>query len=225
MTLSNAKPLRNDFRVCVVNRKPGLEPGESFSDITAHLATGIEADFDGPVFLAGTSTGGSMALQLALDRPDLVKALVVIASAYRLGPNGKKIQQDLARLTRAGNPAEGWARMGAAMMPAPLRRPLFPVAKLVMGSMAPDDPSDMLVTVDAEDAFDIGDRLDQISAPTLVIGGAKDPFYTRELFERTAAGVQNGRAFINAGWGHGRAAASSTTANIMLGFLLAAQHT
>ena len=73
-----------------------------------------------------------------------------------------------------------------------------------------------------EDVFDVGDRLDRITAPTLVIGGAKDVFYTRALFEQTAAGVKDGRVHIYPDWGHGRTATSATTAHLALGFFLAA---
>jgi hypothetical protein len=64
MTLPMLKPLSGDFRVYLVNRKKGLRPGESMSDIAGHLATAIEADLGEPVFLTGTSTGGSVALQV-----------------------------------------------------------------------------------------------------------------------------------------------------------------
>lgn len=80
----------------------------------------------------------------------------------------------------------------------------------------------MLVTLDAEEAFDVGELLHRISAPTLVVGGGKDVFYSRELFEQTAAGVQNGRAHIYPDWGHMRTSGSSATASLSLGFLLAA---
>ena len=43
------------------------------------------------------------------------------------------------------------------------------------------DPSDMITTIVAEDAFDIAERLGEISAPTLVIGGGRDRFYPPEL--------------------------------------------
>lgn len=222
MALSMVKPWAEHFHVFVVNRKQGLAPGESMSDIAGHLATAIDAEFGGPVNLTGTSTGGSVVLQLAVDRPELVRVLVVVCSAYRLGPGGRQVQQDLARLTRAGDPAAGFAGLMTAMMPTPLQRPLHPVARVMARSMAPTDPSDMLVTLDAEDVFDVGDQLDRITAPTLVIGGAKDVFYTRELFEQTAARVKDGRAHIYPDWGHGRTASSSTTANLALGFFLAA---
>ena len=60
-----------------------------------------------------------------------------------------------------------------------------------------------------------------MTAPTLVIGGGKDVFYTRELFEGTAAGVQDGRAYIFQDWGHVRTSGSNATTNLTLGFLLA----
>lgn len=221
MALSGAAPLCREFRVYAVNRKQGLRAGSSMSDIAGHLAAAIEDELGEPVFLTGTSTGGSVALQLAVDRPDLVRALVVVASAYRLGPRGRELQQVLAQRTRAGDPAGGWAKLTTAMLPTPLRGPMYPLARTMMRSMAQEDPSDLLATLDAEDAFDVGDQLDRITAPTLVIGGARDVFYTRELFEQTAAGVQDGRAHVYPDWGHLRAGGSSTTANLRLGFLLA----
>ena len=96
------------------------------------------------------------------------------------------------------------------------------------GPKGPKDPkpssdsSDLLVTLDAEDAFDVRDELHRITAPTLVVGGGKDVFYTRQLFEETAAGVKDGRAHISPGWGHNRTCMSSTTTAMTLGFFLAA---
>ena len=133
------------------------------------------------------------------------------------------VQQDLARLTRAGDPAGGLAKLMTAMLPMPLRAPIYPLARMLTRAMAPEDPSDMLVTLEAEDAFDVANRLDEINAPTLVIGGGKDVFYPRELFEETATGVKDGRAHIYPSWGHMRTSTSATTANITLGFMLAAR--
>ena len=160
-------------------------------------------------------------LQLAVDRPDLVRRLVVISSAYRLGARGREVQAELARLVRAGRPREAWASMMTTMLPAPLRGPVNPLARLAVGSMVPADPADLLVTVDAEDAFDVKADLARVTAPTLVIGGSRDPFYTEELFRDTAAGVRDGRVHIFPGWGHGRASTSTATTHLALGFMLA----
>lgn len=219
--LAHARPLARHFTVYVVNRKHGCRPGESMSDIAGHLVNAIEHDLGQPVFLDGTSTGGSVVLQLAVDRPDLVRRLVVISSAYRLGRRGKELQAEVARLTRAGQPREAWAAMITAMLPGPVRGPARPLAKAAVGAMVPADPSDLLVTLDAEDTFDCGADLGRVTAPTLVIGGGKDNFYSEELFRDTASGVQDGRVHIFPGWGHGRASSSSATTHLTLGFMLA----
>lgn len=222
MALRGALPLARHFRVYIVNQRPGMQPGTSMADIARDLAGAVEREFATPVFLTGTSTGGSVALQLAVDRPELVRALVVIASAYRLGPRGRELQQELAALTRAGDPVEGWARLTTAMLPRPLQRPASPVVRRMVRSMAPEDPTDLLATIEAEDAFDVGDELHRVTAPTLVIGGGKDAFYPRALFEDTAARIPDGRVHLRPDWGHMRASGSAATANITLGFLLAA---
>jgi len=220
MVLSSAKPFARHFTVYAVNRKRGLKTGESMSDIAGHLAEAIEHDVGEAVRLQGTSTGGSVALQLAIDRPDLVRRVVVVASAYRLGPRGKALQAEMAALVRAGRKEDVWPHMMTSLMPAPLRGAIRPLARLATRSMVPADPGDMLVTLEAEDVFDVRADLPRITPPTLVIGGTKDFFYSAELFEETAREVADGRGHILAGWGHARVATSSATANLALGFML-----
>ena len=50
----------------------------------------------------------------------------------------------------------------------------------------------MLVSLEAELAYDVGDQLDRITAPTLVIGGAKDPYNPAdELQQRNLPDLQH----------------------------------
>jgi pimeloyl-ACP methyl ester carboxylesterase len=221
MAVAPARPLARDFTVYVANRKRGLEAGESMSDIAGHLAGAIEHDIGQPVFLQGTSTGGSVVLQLAVDRPDLVRRLVLVSAAYRLGPVGRAQQAEMARLIRAGQPREAWASVITAMLPPALRVLARPLSRLAADRMTPADPTDMLVTLEAEDVFDVEASLSRVTAPTLVIGGGRDAFYSDELFRGTAAAVQDGRVHIFPDWGHLRASSSAATAQLALGFMLA----
>ena len=145
----------------------------------------------------------------------------MVAAAYRLGPRGHELQAQMARLIRAGEPRQAWASVMTAMLPSALRGPARPLCRLAAGPMVPADPTDLPVTLDAEDAFDVEAGLPRVTAPTLVIGGGNDHFYTRELSQGTAAGVQDGRVHIFPGWGHLRASSSTATAHLTLGFLLA----
>jgi pimeloyl-ACP methyl ester carboxylesterase len=90
----------------------------------------------------------------------------------------------------------------------------------VMGGFTPDNQDDMLVTIAAEDSFDAEPHLSRVQAPTLVLGGTADAFYSRDLFERTAAGLPQGRAVVFPGRSHVSVAGSKVAAGIALGYLV-----
>ena len=220
MSLAWAAPFAEHFTVYLVNRRPGLAPGTTMSDIAADYAGAIENDLGGPALVHGTSSGGSVALQLAIDHPHLVKKLVVAAAACRLSERGRQLQLDVARLTREGEGRKAWALMLGSMSPAPLRYPARGMGWLIGGAFTADDPSDMLAVIEAEDTFDVEARLGAIDAPALVLGGTEDVFYSEDLFQRTADGMPQGKLVLYPGKGHIHVAGSKGPATLGLGFLL-----
>jgi pimeloyl-ACP methyl ester carboxylesterase len=219
-SLAWAAPYAEHFTVYLANRRPDLTEGTSMHELADDYATAIEDDIGEPVLLHGTSTGGSVALQLAVDRPGLVRRLVLAASACRLSAEGRSVMAEVARLTAAGDTRAAMAMMAAAGTP-PRLRPFARPAGWVMGQFAPADQGDMLVTIAAEDVFDAEPHLDRVTAPTLVLGGTADGFYSRDLFERTAAGIPQGRAVVWAGRSHVSVAGGKVPAAVGLGYLLA----
>jgi pimeloyl-ACP methyl ester carboxylesterase len=73
---------------------------------------------------------------------------------------------------------------------------------LVGGSQRVEDPSDMLVTVAAEDTFDACPQLHCITAPTLLVAGGRDRYYSPELFRQTAERIPNGHLRLYPDKGH-----------------------
>ncbi len=216
-----AQPFAEHFTVYLANRRPGVAEGATISDIAADYATAIEQELGGTALVHGTSTGGSVVLQLAIDRPELVRKLVVSASACRINEPGRELQLEIARLAQQGKGRQATARLVEFMLPPALKYPARAFGWVMGGSFAADDPTDMVRVIIAEDLFDAEPHLGRITAPTLVIGGEVDPFYGPELYERTAAGVQDGRAIVVPGKSHLYVAASKETASLALDFLLA----
>jgi pimeloyl-ACP methyl ester carboxylesterase len=71
-----------------------------------------------------------------------------------------------------------------------------------MSLNAPEDPSDLVVTVEAEDKHSFKERLSEITAPTLVVAGDRDAYYPEELVRETAEGIPNARLILYEGMGH-----------------------
>ena len=64
------------------------------------------------------------------------------------------------------------------------------------------DLGDMATTIEAEDAFDLAACASPIRAPTLILVGSDDRFYSRELFEETARLIPGSRLRVFEGRGH-----------------------
>ena len=194
------KAWEDDYTVYIVLRKPHLPKGYSIQDMADDYAVMIREEFGGPVDVIGVSTGGSIAQPFAANHPDLVRKLVIHSSAHTLSDSAKQVQ---LRVGYWGGQRQ-WRKAYAAMLsPMPYPKPVIWISALLAGIFgAAEDPSDLVVTVEAEDKFNFKDRLAQITAPTLVIAGTKDPFYTVDLFRETAEGIPNAELILYEGKGH-----------------------
>ncbi len=156
--------------------------------------------FTEPIDLLGASTGGAIALQLAVDHPHLVNRLIIVAAASWLGDEGRQ------KLRAYGDDvARGYS--GAKILASVLATPpmswlmtslLWASHKLTRGPI----PGDMLATIDAEVGFDVTSQLHQIRSPTLLIAGGRDLAFPLPLVQATAAGIPNCRLIVYPRAGH-----------------------
>jgi pimeloyl-ACP methyl ester carboxylesterase len=170
------------------------------ADLAAAHAGALQAHFGAPVDLLGISTGGAIALQVAVDHPYVVRRLIVVAAASWLGESGRAKLRLYGERIAAG-------RSGASVLASVLASPRFhwlATAGLWLAERRTRsvDPSDMLATIDAECGFDVTARLGEIRSPTLVIGGARDRAFSPELFQATASGIPGARLVLYPNRGH-----------------------
>ena len=203
-----------------IHRRTGMEAGITVEDLAAEHAAMLRRLFDSPVDLVGVSTGGSIALQLVADHPELVRRLVIVSAAYTLSDQGRAMQRQVAALLRADRPRRAASLFLGNTGATVLTRALLRIAGLLAPRMVVGrrDP-DLLVTLDAEDAFDLKSRLGQIETPTLITGGGRDRFYTAALFEATRAAMPNATLKVYARGGHVGTLGNRSLAQHILQFL------
>lgn len=195
--------LGDDYTVFSVVRRPGLPQGYTLADMAADYAAMIREEFDAPVDVIGISTGGSIVQHLAADHPDVVRRLVIHSSAHRLNDAARAAQVEVARLAGQRRWREAWATLLRFMLPpGPLTGAQVALASTLLSLRPPADPSDLVITILAEDQFSYREQLARIAAPILIIAGERDPFYSPALLEETAAGIPDARLILYPGMGH-----------------------
>ena len=201
MIASGYKRIAQDYTVYSVGRKPGLPPGYSTRDMSEDYATIIRNELGGPLDIMGISTGGPIAQHFAADHPDLVRRLVLAMTGYSLSEKGRKLQMHVGDLARQGKWRAAYSAIMDGVYPqGGIKKRFFKLFMCFFATFsAPTDPSDLLVTIEAEDNHNFKDRLAEIKVPTLVIGGEEDYFYP---IRETAAGIPNAELILYEGFGH-----------------------
>jgi pimeloyl-ACP methyl ester carboxylesterase len=192
-------PLGRSFTVYYINRRFGLAHGTTTAGLAADYARALAELFDGSVDILGASTGGHSALQLAIAYPQLVRKLVLVATAYRMGPAGMEASRRSAELAEVGKVWQSQAAMAPALTGNKFEQKLFKALYLLATPLILEhnwNPSDLIATLRADLAFDVGDRLHEIQASTLMLAGIHDPSYPLELAKATVERIPHARLIV-----------------------------
>ena len=149
---------------------------------------------------AGVSISGAIALELALAHPSRLRSTAVICSAAKLGT--LESWRDRSALVREKGPA-------ALVTDTPPR--WFSPAFLLEDPLWVETLMDLMADVDAESyakccealsAYDVRDRLGEVSVPTLVVAGDHDPSISAEMVRELVTGLPDPKLYVVEGGYH-----------------------
>ena len=152
------------------DKPPGNYDLETY---VGRMSAFIDQHIPGPVVVVGHSLGGEIAAALALDRPDRIVGVVLIASAgYGLGPTATAITQDGAGVL-------GWVNAAVGELVVSLHDPAWMSEPEAWRDYDPLlDPAFRSASAKVLREFDFAalrTRFHEIRQPTLIIWGRRDP--------------------------------------------------
>lgn len=186
-------------RLCVVGYDPDATGPWNVTSIAGEVASILEAHGAG-VVLAGVSFGGLVALRLAVERPDLVGRLILLATAHRFSEDGqRRVRAQIAHL--AAGDIDAMVRPFLALCRRPwlnlllrlsfrLRRQAFHTGlnrpELAMG----------LLQAALDESGTLTSRLGEIRADTLLVAGSRDQFFDVEAMREMALVMPSARLVL-----------------------------
>jgi pimeloyl-ACP methyl ester carboxylesterase len=203
MAMSGWDALLSDYTLFRAGRR--VRPvGTSFEAMAEDVIEGIE-EIGPPVDLMGASTGGMIALHVAAFRPDLIRRLVLVITGPTFSEYGRAIGDRAIAAANAGR----WRTVYGSIMPIGarpgLRRAAYGALGWLLGPRLmgiPSDPTMMLAELDAWLRVDGKPLLRRISSPTLIVGGAEDPVFTRPITEAMGRQIPHATTIIVPGLAH-----------------------
>ena len=139
------------------------------------MGTALEA-IERPRALVGHSLGGAVALELAIERPELVDGLVVISSSGRLGIPDETL----------GRAAEDFAGERERLIAGSFADPSAPMARRARQALDAGGSRALLADYAACRTVALHGRLGAVGVPVLLIVGDDDPFTPLRMSEDLA---------------------------------------
>ena len=192
-----------DFTVYAFSRKNMLPEGYTTRDMARDQAEAMEQLGISKADVFGVSMGGMIAQHLAIDYPEKVHKLILTVTSSRPNPILAESVDEWVSCAKRGD--------HTALMDSNVRRIysedyyrknkwLVPV----MGKLTkPKSYDRFFVQADACLTHDAYESLNQIKAPTLVIGGEKDLSLGDDASREIAAKIPAAELHMYAEWGHG----------------------
>lgn len=161
------------------------EPGPwDLGTVAQRIAAGITE----PAVVIGHSTGGAIALHLAVDHPDLVAGLLIVDSGAHMRGHGD-VDRHLATMETSWGP-----ELHAAILDRSFATPLEPVMRAAMLDYAATVPAEAAVqALRSQRALDLTPRLAALSCPATVIHGTLDPTRTPAQARELADSIPGAR--------------------------------
>ncbi len=163
-----------DYKVYLFDRRPEVWEGITVRDLAADVAAAMDALGLSDACVLGVSQGGMIAQHLAIERPDLVRKLVL---AVTLCENNDTVQDAIdtwVRLTEQGDFKALVTDMAHRMYsPAYVKhyKLFLPLLTLMQ---KPRDSRRFITLAKSCLTCDTAAELHKITCPALVIGGAQD---------------------------------------------------
>ncbi len=176
--------------------------GWSISRVAAGVAELIEELGLGTVHVVGLSMGGTIAQQLALDYPQLLRKLVLVSTFASLRPDTISgclyFLQRFILVNTLGLSAQAKV-VSNRIFPGPQNAPL---RAILIDTISRADPRAYRKAMTSLGLFNSVGRLAQIKSPTLVITGSDDSTVTPARQQLLVRGIQGARQVIIAHAGH-----------------------
>jgi len=192
-----------DFTVYAFSRKNALSQGYSTRDMAKDQAEAMEQLGIKKADIFGVSMGGMIAQHLATDYSEKVNKLILTVTSARPNPILQESIDEWVSCAKRGD--------HSAFMDSNLRRIYSDgyyrknkwLAPIVGRLTKPKSYDRFYIQADACLNHNAYERLQEIKAPTLVIGGEQDKALGGEASKEIATAIPGAELRMYAQWGHG----------------------
>ena len=168
------RSMTEEYTVFVFDRRRELPPVYPIADMARDTAEAMRTVGIREADLFGASQGGMIAMEIAVNCPDLVRRLALGSTAADMrGARGEMIGEWIA-LAQAGDAAALYLRFGEALYPPVVYQGAREILLSSAEAVTPEELARFCILAAGTTDFSIADRLGEIRCPVLLLSASDD---------------------------------------------------
>ena len=175
-----------EYTVYLFDRRPLLHPGITVRDMAADIAAAMDELGITNADVFGVSQGGMIAQYLAIDRPDLVRKLVLAVTLSRTNDTLRQVLGTWMNQAEQGDMSALVTDMAEKMYSDAYVRRYRPFMPLLTLLQKPTDVKRFVLLAQSCLSCSAYEELEKIRCPVLVLGGKLDKIVTGKASEEIA---------------------------------------
>lgn len=176
-----------DYKVYLFDRRPIVREGITVSEMASDIAMAMDILGIKHADVFGVSQGGMIAQYLAIDRPDLVKKLVLAVTLCQNNDTVTHVVNRWIEMAETGAMKELVADMTEKMYSDAYIKRYRPFIPLLTILQKPKDVQRFVILAKACLTCNTYETLEKIKCPVLVLGGRQDKVVSGAATEEIAA--------------------------------------
>ncbi len=197
--------MAQEFTIYVFDRRETLPDEYGICDMALDTAKAIDALGLKDLYLFGASQGGMIAIQIAIERPEMIKKLVLGSTAARVTAERFAVLNKWIELAKQQKGRELYLSFGEAIYPKAIFEQYIGVLGALGETVTADEFRRFITLANGAKGFDAVDRLAEIQCPVFVIGAADDKVLGEKAAQEIAEKLKEKpdfRLHIYDGYGH-----------------------
>ena len=190
-----------DFKVYLFDRRKNVPENITVRDMASDIAKAMDALKISNADVFGVSQGGMIAQYLAIDRPDLVRKLVLAVTLAKNNSTVETVIENWLTLARQGDFKELIKDMTYLMYSDNYVKRYKHLVPLLTKLQTPKDTQRFMVLAKACLTCNAYDELNKIKCPVFVIGGEQDKVISGQASKEIAEKL-NCKLYMYDGLGH-----------------------
>ena len=199
------QPLAEDFTIYVFERRNELPDAYPVQDMARDTAEALRALGLGPVYLFGASQGGMMAMEIAMEHPELVRRLILGSTSARVTEAQTRAVENWIRLAKAGDAAALYLAFGEAIYPKDVFEQSRALLLAAAETVTDAELERFVILAEGTKNFDVTGELDKIRCPVLAVGVYEDSVLDSDATMEIAEKLDERpdfRLYMYTGYGH-----------------------